>query len=69
VCFSQSYADVSVLIAYHDEGTEVESPTALNHLSDPVDMDDTLGQVESVSFDLLQIFSFSSTIPATRRGE
>jgi hypothetical protein len=60
---------VSVLIPHHDKGAEVKSPPTLNHLSDPVNMDDTLGKVKRVSFALLQIFSFSSTMPATRRVE
>jgi hypothetical protein len=47
----------------------MKSPPSLHHLGDPINMDDTLGKVQRISFDLLQIFSLSSTIPATLRVE
>src|SRR5574337_1279203 len=49
---------MAVLIAHHHKGAEGDPPPSLHDLGDPVDMDDALGKVQRVSFDLIQIFSF-----------
>ncbi len=55
---AMTVADAAALIAHHDEGSEAETPTALHHLGDAVDVHELVDEL-AVAVSLRAIASFT----------